>query len=124
MLENMGFLREDAILLVVAITDEDEAFADVGDAQEIHDLLLAAKNGVANNITFLGIGGGRGGCPSAYDGSSVDDSQNLREVADSFGMNGLYRDMCEGASPDPIRDAFEEALTTIVDAACDNYIPG
>lgn len=119
--QNSNFLRPDAIVFVVAITDEDEAFASVGDGQEIRDALISAKNGVDNNVTFLGIGGED--CQSAYDGDDVKDSDNLRETAEAFGERGLFRSMCEEQGPDPIAAAFEEALTTIVDAACDEYVP-
>ena len=41
----LGFLRDDALLFVVAITDEDEEFLGTN-AIEIHDTIVAAKNGV------------------------------------------------------------------------------
>jgi hypothetical protein len=120
-MQNLEFVRSDAILFVIAITDEDEEFADVPDAEGIRTAMLLAKGGVENDVTFLGIGGED--CPSAYDGSDVDDSERLRQTAEAFGERGLFRTMCEGQGPDPIAAAFEEALTTIVDAACDDYVP-
>lgn len=119
--ENAEFLREDSILFVIAITDEDESFATVDDAEAIHDALISAKNGTINDVTFLGIGGED--CSSAYDGSDVKDSTKLRGTADSFGERGMFRTMCADQGADPIAAAFEEALTTIVDAACEGYTP-
>ena len=117
--QNAGFVRDDAILLLVAITDEDEALANIGSPQQIHDRILAAKGGNEEVVTFLGIGGD--GCQSAYDGDNVFNSRDLRDTANAFGTRGLFRTMC--GNGDPIRDAFEEALTTVVDQACRDFIP-
>ncbi|MEZ4427190.1 MAG: hypothetical protein R3A51_05765 [Nannocystaceae bacterium] len=118
--QNGAFLRSDAVLLVIAVTDEDEALANVGSPQAIHDQLASVKSD-ANNLTFLGVGGAPGGCQSVYDGDDVKDSKHLRAVAEAFGDRGLFRDMCSG--PDPLRDAFVEALTTVVHDACEQFIP-
>lgn len=117
--QNAGMVRDDAILLVVAITDEDEALADVGSPAQIHDLFMQVKG--EGEIVFLGIGGTD--CASAYDGGNVADSTELAEVASEFGSHGLFRTMCSGQGSDPIRDAFQEALTTVVDQACDEFVP-
>ena len=117
--QNAGMVRDDAVLFVVAITDEDEALANVGSPSEIHELFMQAKN--PGEVVFLGIGGSD--CPSAYDGGNVDDSENLAAVAAEFGDFGLFRTMCTGQGEDPIGAAFEEALTTLVDQACQEFIP-
>ncbi|PCC74714.1 hypothetical protein SAMN02745121_09136 [Nannocystis exedens] len=119
---NAGFARADAVLFVVAITDEDESLVGPDDAGEIHDAIVAAK-GDAARVVFLGIGGDEGGCDNAYGGGEVKDSKVLREVAETFGARGMYRTMCESRGDDPIGAAFDEALTTVVDAACDGFIP-
>lgn len=119
---NAGFAREDSVLFVVAITDEDEALVDPDDADEIHAAIVAAK-GDADKVVFLGIGGDEGGCNSAYDEDEVKDSEVLRAVADAFGDRGLYRTMCKKRGDDPIGAAFDEALTTVVDTACTQFVP-
>lgn len=119
---NAGFSRPDSVLFVVAITDEDEALVDPDDAAEIRDAIVAAK-GDPDKVVFLGIGGDQGGCNSAYDDDEVKDSEVLRDVADAFGDRGLYRTMCNKRGDDPIGAAFEEALTTVVDAACSQFVP-
>ena len=119
---NSGFARDDALLLVIAITDEDEALVGPADAEEIHDAIVAAK-GDASRVVFLGIGGDEGGCNSAYGDDPVQDSKVLRQIAEAFGARGLYRDLCKKNGPDPIADAFDEALTTVVDAACTQFNP-
>ncbi|MCY1053616.1 hypothetical protein [Nannocystis sp. SCPEA4] len=119
---NAGFSRPDSVLFVVAITDEDEALVDPDDVAEIHDAIVAAK-GEGGRVVFLGIGGDDGGCDNAYGGGEVADSKVLREVADAFGGHGMYRTMCKKRGDDPIGDAFTEALTTLVDAACSSFPP-
>lgn len=119
---NAGFSRADAILFVVAITDEDESLVDPDDPGEIHDAIVAAK-GDADRVVFLGIGGDEGGCDNAYGGGEVADSKVLREVAGTFGARGMYRSMCKSRGADPIGDAFGEALTTVVDSACTSSRP-
>lgn len=116
---NAGMVRDDAILFVVAVTDEDEALSNVDDPADIHDLYMQVKQ--PGEVVFLGIGGSD--CPSAYDGGNVHDSTELAAVADEFGPYGLFRTMCADQGDDPIRDAFIEALTTIVDQACDEFTP-
>ncbi|MBL9103007.1 MAG: hypothetical protein JNL82_18830 [Myxococcales bacterium] len=119
---NAGFSRPDAVLFVVAITDEDEALVDPDDADEIRDALVAAK-GDPDKVVFLAIGGDEDGCNSAYDDDEVKDSKVLRDVADAFGDRGLFRTMCEKDGDDPIGAAFDAALTTVVDAACTKFVP-
>lgn len=119
---NAGFSRPDAVLFVVAITDEDEALVDPDDADEIRDAIVAAK-GDADKVVLLAIGGDEDGCNSAYDDDEVKDSKVLRDVADAFGARGLFRTMCKKDGDDPIGAAFDEALTTVVDAACTQFIP-
>ncbi|WP_434427139.1 hypothetical protein [Nannocystis pusilla] len=103
------------------ITDEDESLVGPDDAAEVHDAIVAAK-GDAERVVFLGIGGDEGGCDNAY-GGEVKDSEVLREVAGTFGARGMYRTRCKKRGDDPIGDVFAEALTTVVDAACETFTP-
>lgn len=119
---NAGFSRADSVLFVVAITDEDEALVDPDDADEIRDAIVAAK-GDPDKVVFLGIGGDENGCNSAYDDDEVEDSEVLRDVAAAFGARGLFRTMCAKDGDDPIGAAFEAALTTVVDTACEQFVP-
>jgi hypothetical protein len=114
--ENAGFVRDDAVLFVVAITDEDEQPVPNQSAQEIHDKLVAAK-GTVDNIVFLGIGGGSG-CEGPYGGA--DDAQLLREVSELFAAEkrGLFWDLCQG----DLQQAFTAGLA-VVDSACIDFEP-
>lgn len=113
---NAGFVRDDAVLFVVAITDEDEQPVPDATAQAIADKLIAAK-GTVNNVVFLGIGGGSD-CEGPYGGAV--DAVRLREVAELFAAEGrgLFWDLCQG----DLEQAFQVALG-VVDSACIDFEP-
>lgn len=113
---NAGFVRDDAVLFVVAITDEDEQPVPDASAQAIADKLIAAK-GTVDNVVFLGIGGGSD-CEGPYGGAA--DAVRLREVAELFQAEGrgLFWDLCQG----DLEQAFQAALG-VVDSACIDFDP-
>lgn len=113
---NAGFLRDDAVLFIVAITDEDEQPVPDQSAQEIADRIIAAK-GTINNVVFLGIGGGSD-CDGPY--GTADDAVLLREISLIFAdqSRGLFWDLCQGN----LEQAFQAALA-VVDSACIEFEP-
>ncbi|WP_434044980.1 MULTISPECIES: hypothetical protein [Sorangium] len=115
--ENAGFLRDDALLVVVAITDEDEQPVPSQRPQQIHDRLVAAKGGEAKNVVFLGIGG-REDCDGAY--GSADEADNLQRLVDTFAADerGFFWDLCEGR----LEDGLTNALSAI-EEACTEFVP-
>jgi hypothetical protein len=114
--QNAGFVRDDAVLFVVAITDEDEQPAPGRSAQEIADALIASK-GAIENVVFLGIGGDSA-CDGPYGGA--EEAGLLRDVAGVFaGANrGMFWDLCDG----DLEGAFQAALQ-IVEGACEDFEP-
>lgn len=113
---NSGFLRDDAVLWVIAITDEDEeGFGP--DAQGIAQQLIDAKGDI-NDIVFLGVGG-KSSCEGPY--GSADQANLLRSVTEQFeaANRGIFWDLCQGDLP----AAFAAALP-LVDDACVNFVPG
>lgn len=114
--QNAGFVRDDAVLFVVAITDEDEQPVPERSAQEIADRLIAAK-GTVDNVVFLGIGGGSD-CDGPY--GSAEDADLLRAVGTVFAEQnrGLFWDLCQG----DLEQAFQAALA-VVDSACIEFEP-
>lgn len=114
--QNAGFVRDDAVLFVVAITDEDEQPVPDQSAQEIMDKIVAAK-GTVNNVVFLGIGGGSD-CEGPY--GSAEDADRLREVSTLFAAadRGVFWDLCQGN----LEMAFAAALA-VVDSACIEFDP-
>jgi hypothetical protein len=120
--ENAGFLRDDAVLVVIAVTDEDEEIENGSGrttAQEFYDDLVAVKND-PQDIVFLGIGGGvPGGCtedPGAY--GTADPAQMLYDVTQLFVAQerGVWWDLCEGQLQDGLTEALE-----VIEQACDDF---
>lgn len=110
--QNSGFLRSDALLVVIAITDEDEQPTDNASAQEIYDRLVSIKGDV-HRMVFLGIGGGSN-CNGVY-GSAIH-ATKLQDITDLFSVadRGVFWDLCDGN----LEDGLDEALTHI-DSACE-----
>jgi hypothetical protein len=113
---NAGFLRDDALLVVVAITDEDEQPTGAAQtAAEVRDQLLATKGGDAGRVVLLGIGGGSD-CQGVY--GDADEAIKLREITSLFGDRGLFWDLCDGQ----LEDGLEAALS-VIDDACEELPP-
>lgn len=115
---NPDFIRDDAILFIVAMTDEDEEFADVGSAQEIYNRIVAAKGGDVTNVVYLGVAG-NAICNGPY-GSALD-AVNAKAVANLFAAagQGLFWDLCQG----DLETAFQTAISTLVDDTCQGFTP-
>ena len=115
---NLDFVRDDAILFVVAMTDEDEEFADVDSAQEIYNRLVAAKGGDVSSVVYLGIAG-NSVCAGPY-GTALD-AVNAKQVASLFAADGqgLFWDLCQG----DLETAFQTAISTLVDDTCQGFTP-
>lgn len=113
---NMGFLRSDAVLLVVAITDEDEQPLPQLSAQQIADKIIAAAGGI-DKVVFLGIAGGSE-CKGPYGGA--EDAVFMREVTQIFvdAERGLFWDLCMG----DLEAAFQ-SVVDVVDVACMEFTP-
>jgi hypothetical protein len=108
---NAGFLRDNALLVVVAITDEDEQPVPNRTAQQVYDRLVATKGDV-KKMVFLGIGGAQS-CNGAY--GSADNATKLKEITNLFigQQRGVFWDLCQGN----LDQGLALALQTI-DQAC------
>ncbi len=115
---NSGFVRDDALLVVIAITDEDEQPTPAGSAQDVYDRLVAIKGGDVNRMVFLGIGGASDCANGAY--GSADKATKLKAVTDKFIANqrGVFWDLCDGN----LDQGLTQALTTI-ETACEQLPP-
>jgi hypothetical protein len=113
---NSGFMREDAVLFVVALTDEDEQPLPAKDPAEIAQEIIDAKGGV-ENVVFLGVAG-QEACVGDY--GSAEAAPNLQAVAAVFEAQdrGLFWDICAGS----LEEAFQAGLE-IVDSACEDFTP-
>lgn len=120
---NEGFLRNDALLVVTIISDEDDTLASVGDPPQWHDDIIAAKGGNENSVVVLALLGDPdlpgGLCPAfdPTDNSGAQPSTRLRAFTESFPF-GFWSSVCQ---PD-YSTFFSEVLTTI-DEACEVFVP-
>jgi hypothetical protein len=111
---NAGFLRDDALLVVVAITDEDEQPVPGADAQAVYNRLVAIKGDV-NKMVFLGIGGASS-CDGAY--GSAKEATKLKNVTQKFidQQRGVFWDLCKGN----LDQGLTQALT-VINSACEDF---
>ncbi|WP_266221873.1 hypothetical protein [Paraliomyxa miuraensis] len=119
---NEGFIREDALLVLVIITDEYDGVGDpegmtsAGTPGDWYDAVVAAKGGIPENVVVVSLVNAVGGpCPP---GSTVYDGVNIVDFTNMFGANGLVGGVCElDYSP-----VFTQAVS-VIDVACDNFMP-
>jgi hypothetical protein len=122
---NEGFIRDQALLVVVIITDEADGPGDsdggppnssTGDATSWYESVVAAKNDTPENAAALVLTNYDGGaCPPT---ATWEDGANMVEFAQLFGENGFTAGICE---PD-YGPAFANA-TAVIQQACENFIP-
>jgi hypothetical protein len=119
---NEGFIRDDALLVVVIITDEDDAedciplFGCLGGGSggappDWAALYTQYKGGIEQNIVMLAlIGGPNNSC-------GADNAQNLLALTNWF-TNGSVGDICA-----PSYAGFFTDAIAVIDDACDNFVP-
>jgi hypothetical protein len=113
---NEGFLRDHALLIVIAITDEDEQPVPGADAAMVYQRLIKAKGDDPKKMVFLGIGGSRD-CEGPY--GSADHAEKLQDITELF-MDvdrGVFWDLCEGT----LENGLTEAMS-VIDTACRELI--
>jgi hypothetical protein len=115
---NDGFIRDDALLVIVLITDEwdgpgdPEFFGSTGNAASWYDTVVMAKGGIPENIVVVSLVH-TPACPPT-DGLLSGDLQPFTEL---FGANGFV-----GCITDDYGTLFDEA-TGIIGGACENFMP-
>lgn len=122
---NEGFIRDDAILVVTFITDEDDAPGDSGGTVEgWRAALIAAKGGDEQAVVVLGLFGD-GDQPGAIcppfnpdAASGAEPSPRLRQFVDSWGDRGIAGSIC-AESYEPF---FQDAVS-VIDTTCDEFEP-
>ena len=123
---NDSFIRSDALLVLVLITDEDDPGTCVlggdctgspGDPAMRYQQVVDVK-GVASNVVTLSLTRGAPGniCGAAQ--GTEKDGLRVMEFTQLFGMNGLQGDIC-AATFGPF---FEDAVA-LIDSACSDFVP-
>lgn len=118
---NEGFLRDDALLVLVIITDEwdgpgdPESDGSSGSAATWYDTIVAAKQGIAENIVVVTLSHINGGaCPPPDAFFNPADIQTFTEM---FGENGF-----QGCITGDFGQIFSDA-TGVIEEACNNFVP-
>lgn len=122
---NEGFIRDDAILVVTFITDENDGNGDSsGTAAGWKQALVAAKNGDESAIVVLGLFGDNdqagGICQDLVDMSTdgAEPAPRLREFVNSFGDQGFFGSVCA-----PNYDDFFMEAVGLIDTTCEEFVP-
>ena len=132
---NDGFLRDDALLVVTIITDEEDSPDDEppigdyddnspGDPQAWRDGLVDVKGGDDEAVVVLALAGDSdlddGICePFVYpDGTGAEPAPRIRELAESLPF-GSWTSVCQ----EDYADFFNAAIDDI-DTACSGFTPG
>ncbi len=117
---NEGFLRNDALLVAVIITDEwdgpgdPELLASTGTPQSWYDTVIAAKQFPENAAVVSLVNYAGGACPPM---EPVFDGQQIVAFTELFGGNGFVGGVCDDYGP-----VFSQAVD-LIDDACKNFQP-
>ena len=118
---NEGFIREDALLVVVIISDENDQEiclpifgcmgGSEGDPPDWFDKFKLYKNNIQENIVLLALVGSEGNSCGA------DNCSRLIALSNWF-FNGSVGDICA-----PSYSGFFNEAISVIDNACDNFTP-
>ncbi len=109
---NDGFLRKDALLVLVIITDEEEEGSN-GDPQDWYDSLTLIKGGLESNIVVLSLIGPEN--PKCEEAAEV--GHRIVEFTEKF-TYGTIGQICS----DSYNLFFSDAIG-VISEACDNFVP-
>ena len=119
---NDGFFRDDALLVVIMVTDEDDVGKSPGDPGLWRDAIIEFKNGVEDRIVVIGMIGDRDLpnpiCEELTDTTGAEPSPRLREFITSFGDMGLDASVCQ----DDYSGTLEEDMA-MIETACKRGLP-
>ena len=126
---NDGFLRDDAILVLTFITDEEDDWdggdGSPGDPQAWYDAVVAAKNGDPKSVVVLGLLGDsnlpnglcKQGVDPDEDENGAEDAPRLQQFTALF-PNGVTGSVCA-----PDYTPFFQQAVGVIDVVCDNFEP-
>ncbi|MEM6994684.1 MAG: hypothetical protein AAF721_29485, partial [Myxococcota bacterium] len=103
-----GFLRDDAILVVTIITDEDDHNS-AGSASAWRDAVVEAKSGTETAVVMLGLLGDSDVMGGTCSSAEAEDASELRAFTELF-THGSWASVCE-----PTYDAFFAAAVAEID---------
>ena len=120
---NAGFLRDDSLVVIVIITDEDTHDHDLATMVEIRQRMLAAVDDRLDRLVVLAIAAGAGvfEAPQSVCGGPYGNAAPARRIASivaSFRERGIFQPICEG----DLATSFTTVLDDVV-SACEDYDP-
>lgn len=107
-----GFLRDDAVLVVTMISDEQET-GSPGTPQSWYSDLLALKGGNETAIVMLALNG-----DAETAGQECTPTAKMVEFVGYFGDRGIIDSICA-----PDYSPFFQDAVSVIDYACDEFIP-
>lgn len=120
---NAGFLRDDSLLLLVLITDEDTYDHLVATMVGIRTRILDAIGGDLSRLVVLAVAGGQGVfempetvCEGVYGGAAP--GRRIISITRSFRERGLFQNICKG----DLAATFADILDDVV-SACEAFEP-
>ncbi len=128
---NAGFLRDDALLAVVFMTDEEDCSRsdnnfslpngicnpkDETPVSQYVSTLDTVAHGKGRWAVAAIAGPGPGACMSSF--GSADENTRLRELVTSAGQNGIFSSICSGDLAQGLKDALQT-----FSAACESFPP-
>ena len=120
---NAGFLRDDSLLVVVILTDEDTHDGDLARMVDIRARLLDAVDGDLSRLVVLGIAATGGTfeapksvCAGPYGNAAP--ARRLGAIVGSLRERGIIQDICGG----DLASSFTAVLDDVV-SACKAYEP-
>ncbi|MEM6992554.1 MAG: hypothetical protein AAF721_18725, partial [Myxococcota bacterium] len=112
---NDGFLRDDALLVITFLTDEEDDVESPGDPVTWKAAVLDAKGGNEDAVVVLGLLGDTGVAGGVC--GFAEDAPRLRTFAESFTF-GDWGSICS-----PSYAAFFDAAVEQIDVACEMLGP-
>src|SRR5262249_9446365 len=126
---NAGFMRDDALLVFLMITDEEDDHTDepapqggsLGEPPDWYASVVAAKSGKSSNVVALGLIGGSprfDDCTAlSADGKGAEQTTRLEQFFDMFDTH------FEGSVCTPNYAGFFNEALEKVSTGCMNFIP-
>lgn len=122
---NLGFLRDDALLVLVLVTDEDDQSVwmtatswpliggpgMIAPVADFHDMLVGLKGGHPENLVAVAISG-------PQQGGGETDAPRIHAFLDLVAPNSYWADISGSDYSTPLQEALE-----LIEGSCENFIP-
>ncbi len=130
---NKGFLREDALLVIAILTDEDDQSVwkvpemwnlipgpgPKAPVKDYWDAMVDLKGGDPNRVVVMAISGAKDqDCKDNNDEVLAAKAPRVHEFLEYAAPNSYWTDICGNDYVQPLQDALD-----VIQASCENFIP-